>query len=421
MNKDTINQAVILCGGLGTRLMPLTENTPKPMVLVNGKPFLHHLLKQLSDQGVKKFLLLTGYLSEQISEYFGDGSKFGWSVDYSVGPKDWETGRRLWEAKSKIENHFLLMYSDNYSEINLDQLITTASKTTNILTLALAHKKRGNIKISSNGDLEDYDNSRPDVGYDYVEIGYMVVNKTALFEQFQYTPGHPDFNFSNLLQRIVKSGLVRGFISGGGYHSISDIKRLRLTEEFLRPKKILLIDRDGTINRKAAPGQYISIWEEFQWLESSYAAIKSLSKNGFKFIVITNQAGVDRGMIRPEELVRIHKNMTAKFAKDGVDILNVYCCTDHWEKNSARRKPGPGMFYEASKDFNIQLGNTLYIGDDERDCEAAQNAGCGMVYLINGTPAEEEIRMGRLPFIKTNNLLDKVDLINEIFLAWGCK
>ena len=63
------NQGVILCGGLGTRLRPITETIPKPMIMCNGKPFLWYLLKQLHDQGIKRFLLLTGYLSEKIVDY----------------------------------------------------------------------------------------------------------------------------------------------------------------------------------------------------------------------------------------------------------------------------------------------------------------------------------------------------------------
>ena len=64
---DSIKQAVFLCGGIGSRLMPITKNVPKPMVLVNEKPFLFYLLKQLSDFGIKRFLLLTGYLFEVLT------------------------------------------------------------------------------------------------------------------------------------------------------------------------------------------------------------------------------------------------------------------------------------------------------------------------------------------------------------------
>tara|TARA_B100000686_G_C16363386_1_gene748884 strand:+ start:213 stop:497 length:285 start_codon:yes stop_codon:yes gene_type:complete len=89
------DQAAILCGGLGTRLRPITEKIPKPMVLVNGVPFLEHLICQLKENGILNIVLLTGYLGEQIQEYFGDGSKMGVNIQYSHGPADWETGRRL--------------------------------------------------------------------------------------------------------------------------------------------------------------------------------------------------------------------------------------------------------------------------------------------------------------------------------------
>ena len=77
----------MLCGGLGTRLRPLTDNMPKPMAPVNGKPFLHHLIRQVRDQGLRQICLLTGYRGEMIREYFGAGEKLGVEIAYSSGPE----------------------------------------------------------------------------------------------------------------------------------------------------------------------------------------------------------------------------------------------------------------------------------------------------------------------------------------------
>ena len=80
-------QAVIFCGGLGTRLRPITNSLPKPMVPILDKPFLEYLLLQLSSEGIKRFILLTGYMGEIIHEYFGDGSKWGGLLNIHMDQK----------------------------------------------------------------------------------------------------------------------------------------------------------------------------------------------------------------------------------------------------------------------------------------------------------------------------------------------
>ena len=83
-----INQAVILCGGKGTRLGKLTKNLPKPMVNVSGKPFLEHLIIQLKKNGVKNIILLIGYKGEIIKKYFNTGKQFGVNISYSYLPSE---------------------------------------------------------------------------------------------------------------------------------------------------------------------------------------------------------------------------------------------------------------------------------------------------------------------------------------------
>ena len=97
-----INQAVIFCGGYGTRLLPLTHDLPKPMVEVDGKPFLLHLINQCKDNGIKNFLLLCGYKKEKIHDYFLDGSKFGVNIKYHDNSADTQTLKRLLDAKKLL-------------------------------------------------------------------------------------------------------------------------------------------------------------------------------------------------------------------------------------------------------------------------------------------------------------------------------
>ena len=95
-----IKQAVILCGGLGKRLMPLTKKLPKPMVKLNNKPFLEYIINLLKN-GITEILILAGYRYEKITRYFEDGRKFGVNIKYSIGPIEWDTGERVYNAKEK--------------------------------------------------------------------------------------------------------------------------------------------------------------------------------------------------------------------------------------------------------------------------------------------------------------------------------
>src|SRR3989338_4163835 len=111
-------QAVVLCGGLGTRLRPLTEKVPKPMVELNGKPFLEHLVLFLKKQGFSEFLFLSSYHHEKIESHFGNGKKFGVNIAYSVEEKLLGTGGALLNAEQKLGEEFLLVNGDTFLPIN---------------------------------------------------------------------------------------------------------------------------------------------------------------------------------------------------------------------------------------------------------------------------------------------------------------
>lgn len=407
-------QAVILCGGLGTRLRPITDNLPKPMVPVNGKPFLHYLIEQLAEQGIKRFLLLTGYLGNQVADYFGDGSKWNLNISYSNGPAEWDTGRRIWEAKEKIEPIFLLLYSDNFVQFRLQTLLKLHQTHKLPISLLLAPKERGNISFSEDGRIQAYDKKRNGEGFDFVEVGYMIIEKEQGLESFPTYLGFPNFNFSQVLQKIAGEGKIAGLVVRDPYHSISDIERLKKMSDYLSHKKIILIDRDGTINVKAPHGEYICTADEFHFIPDTYNAMKQLASEGYEFIVITNQAGIARKKYTEEDLNKIHEKMVTTFSQDGISILKIYYSPHHWNENSFMRKPQPGMFFQASKEFNIRLDKVIYIGDDPRDCEAAFNAGCSSIFI--GSDIElVNLHAEHQPIGVFDSMIPSLDLIRSFY------
>ena len=406
-----VEQAVVLCGGLGERLRPLTDSLPKAMVDVDGRPFLEILIEQLEEQGIERFVLCTGYRGECIREHFGDGLSFGAEITYSQGPTSWSTGRRLDEAKSLLDETFLLMYSDNFAAIDVVGLSGRHIESGAKATLTIVRKPGGNVSVGGHGVV--YSRHRSDAS-SHVEVGYMVVERDPMFETLDGLAGSPDVDFADVLVALSDSGSLGAVEAFGGYQSISDRDRLERTREFMSPKRVLLVDRDGTINERSQPGEYVSRWEDFSFIEEAVDAMAQLAEEGFQFAVITNQAGIARGMVDSDELERIHQGMVSMLDQRGVTVRGVYVSPHHWDEEAFDRKPNPGLFYRVSQELGFRLDRVVYVGDDIRDCKAAANAGCGMVY-ITSEGEDGQMPASRMPQWTVRTFCEAIPIIRAFY------
>ncbi len=131
-------KAVIIAGGLGKRLAPLTETIPKPMLPLNGKPILERMVEWLRGEGIRDIIVCSGYLSEKIEEYFGDGSKWGMRIGYSVEKEPLGTGGALKNTEKLIGNGtFVAMYADLDVEMDLEKFVRFHRKKGGIATLTV--------------------------------------------------------------------------------------------------------------------------------------------------------------------------------------------------------------------------------------------------------------------------------------------
>ena len=370
MTKLKIKQTVILAGGLGTRLRPLTNTIPKPMVLLNNKPFLEYLIDLLKENGVEEIIFLLGYLPEKIKKYFGDGSKFGVKTKYSIGDITIETGKRIVDAKQLLDDNFLLMYCDNYLPFDLKKLVEYHSMHNVLATVVIYTNKdnlsKSNMRVDDKGYVVLYDEKREEKNLSGVDIGFFIMNREVLHMM-------PNTNFSfqkMILPELIKRRQLAGFLTNHRYYSIGDLKRLPVTEHFLRPKKVIFLDRDGVINKKAPRADYVKKWEEFEFLPGAIEAMKLLSKNKYEMYIITNQADIARKIMSEKNLEEIHENLKMELAKHNVKIMGVYYCPHGWNDGCECRKPNPGLFFQAAREHNIDLTKSIFIGDDERDGEA---------------------------------------------------
>ena len=156
----------------------------------------------------------------------------------------------------------------------------------------------------------------------------------------------------------------------------------------MNKKRAVFLDRDGTI---IVHEPYLSSPDQLKLLPNAAEGIRIFKEHGYLIIVVTNQSGVARGFFDEERLKLIHKKLLRMMKEEGITIDDIYYCPHHTEGVIEQysldcdcRKPKPKMFLNAARQHNIDLAQSLMIGDSEVDMLAGKNAGCTSVLIRNG-------------------------------------
>ncbi len=169
-----ISQVVLLAGGKGTRMREMTENLPKPMVQIGGKPVLEHLINIFSLFGDFEFIICSGYLGDEISSYFSNRKNIK-VIDTGL---ETPTGGRLYNVSDYLNNDFIVTYGDGLANVNIESLIDFHLQHENIGTITVSNptSRFGLVKFDDNSVVENFI-EKPKLTKDYVNIGFMVFNK----------------------------------------------------------------------------------------------------------------------------------------------------------------------------------------------------------------------------------------------------
>lgn len=181
--------------------------------------------------------------------------------------------------------------------------------------------------------------------------------------------------------------------------------------------KIIFLDRDGVINRYPGDFEYVKSWEEFYFLPNIKPALKKLNDNGFKIFIISNQAGVSKGIYSKRALDLITKNMLEELSDYKIDIAGVYYCTHLPEDNCSCRKPKAGLIQKAiaklkRESQDIEISNSYFIGDSVKDVETGKSVGLKTILIFCGRERPENRNNWQiLPDFTAQDLSEAVDLI----------
>lgn len=397
-------KVVIMAGGKGTRIASVNSEVPKPMIPILEKPILEYEIDVLKRQGYTDLILIVGHLGDVITEYFGDGSKFGVSIRYIFEKEPLGTAGALYYLKEELRDDFLLLNGDIIFDIDIERFVSYHKEKQGIATLFTHPNSHpydsGIIVADEEGCVTNWLHKEEErLWYrNRVNAGIHMLSprifddtgERGLFKEAKKTD----------LDRDVLKPLMVGkelyvydspeYVKDMGtpdrfFEVIKDIESGKVQEKCLCNKqKAVFLDRDGTINKYIG---FLRDIDEFELLPRVEQAIKKLNASGYLAIVVTNQPVIARGEVTYEELHNIHNKMETLLGKSGAYVDAIFYCPHHphkgYEGEVAElkidcdcRKPKPGMLLEAAKKFNIDLAQSWMVGDGENDIKAGQVAGC---------------------------------------------
>ena len=223
-------KAVILAGGLGTRLQPYTNSLPKPMLPLGEKPILEHLIEWIKKNGVKEIVLCVSYLRKKIEDYFGDGKKFGVKIEYAISKKPLATAGQLKTAEKFIDDTFVCVYGDSIYNFSLKNMISDHKRKKSTVTMSLYeykfNMKYGVIDTTNTGRVTAW-NEKPELSAK-INMGCYVMEP----EVFQLIPKNKQYGMDNVIQKALsKKKKISSVISKKGFIDIGDKETYEKTND----------------------------------------------------------------------------------------------------------------------------------------------------------------------------------------------
>ena len=432
-----INNVAILAGGQGTRLVQRSNGLPKPMVPICGQPVLQHQIELCRRHGFEDILLLVQHRNEAISDYFGDGSRFGVHIQYRIESVPRGTFGALADALDLLASEFLVLYGDTYLDVDLRAFFGAHSDSGASATLfvhpndhpydsdLVSLDEKGFVQAIYNYPHPNELNAR-----NLVNAGLYCISKDRL-ASFKNPADKSDIA-KHLFPAMVAAGhLLRGYVSVEYIKDMGTPERLDKVERDIvigvperlsnrESRAAVFLDRDGTLNLEV---NHLRYPEQVELLPEVGAAVRELNQAGILAVAVTNQPVVARGDVTLQGLDRIHGRLDFLLGSTGAYLDALYFCPHHpdggFEGEVAElklrcecRKPATGLIDRAARDLGICRSGAWMVGDSTSDIEAARRAGLRSILLRTGH-AGLDGRFPAVPNYTASNLLEAVRWITE--------
>ena len=445
-SKD-LKEAIVLAGGLGTRLRGVIADIPKPMAPVRGKPFLEYVLYLAEKGGIQRVVLAVGYKHEVIQAHFGnhfqsESQSSGMELVYAVEAEPLGTGGAIFQASQLIKGeNFLVINGDSLFDLDIRRFFAQHQQSAAVLSLALKpmqdFDRYGCVEINSTNRISAFlEKEARKTGL--INAGIYLINKrlwsltldSEVQSNLQRKAVGPapvktsKFSFEkDIMEKYHGSLPFYGFSHDNYFIDIGIPEDYgRAQEDFAQFPKLshspkttlpqidktwsLFLDRDGVLNQWIKGG-YVLCKEELSVLPGVPEAIASLSVVFGPIVVVTNQRGLALGLMTENDLEVVHAGLMSQIEAAGGRIDKIYhCAEDNPSKTDTHssescRKPNIGMPLQAQKDFpQIQFSKSIIIGDSAKDIEMGRRLGMVTVHINRGGAntevPEADFRFGSL-------------------------
>lgn len=398
-------KVVIMAGGRGTRIAPVQDHVPKPMIPIAKRPVIEYGIRCLAGQGYTDITLVVGYLGTIIQDYFGDGSKFGVSLTYFVEKEPLGTAGALFKmyAAGMLQEDFFLINGDIMLDIDFRRMEEY-------------HREKGGY-----GTIFTHPNSHPqDSALIFADSEKRIVRWLNKEDERTLYKNRVNAGIHIISPRLLKDRNLTGkadldrevlkpCVPGGGlyvydspeyvkdmgtpqryYEVCDDVAKGKVSARNLGKKqKAVFLDRDGTLNKYCG---FVRQASQIELTDGAAEAVAEINKSGYLAIVVTNQPVIARGECTLEELNRIHNRLETLLGEAGAWLDDIFFCPHHPEKGFAGerseykiqcdcRKPKPGLLLRAAEQYNIELSESYMVGDSGTDIIAGKAAGCRSIYI----------------------------------------
>jgi D-glycero-alpha-D-manno-heptose 1-phosphate guanylyltransferase len=392
-----IKEAIVLAGGLGTRLRDAVPDLPKCMAPVAGKPFLSYVIDHLRMQGVEHFIFSLGYKWETIEEYL---QKEYSTLNYIsvIEEEPLGTGGAIKLALEKLASGSVVIANgDTLFKINLNKILETHRTNHAECTLALKlmqHFDRyGVVEAGNNGKIISF-REKKYYQNGLINGGVYLLNKEKFIsrsfpEKFSFEKDYLEkfCDEENFFGSVQDEYFIDIGIPNDYQRAQNELKRPELDLKQIDKKWTLFLDRDGVINEERV-GEYVLHWGEFIFSKGVLDVFKKLSDCFGRVIIISNQRGVGKGLMTEADLQSIHLEMQREVEIVKGKIDKIYYCIEKDDK-CFNRKPNPGMALQAFQDFSdIDPSKSIMVGNKPGDMKFGRAAGMFTIFVRTTNPEQ---------------------------------